>query len=321
MIFSAYEISLLFFAYSFLGWCVEVAYVAITIGRLENRGFLNGPVCPIYGCGMLGVLFALLPFKDNWVILFFGGALICSTVECIGGFALDKIFHMRWWDYSDNPFNLNGYICLSYSIMWGMGTVFVVKFIHPSVYWIIDKMPDFLGYILIVVSLIVFIVDMIVTLKNLMGIKKNLGQLDIIAEEMNSIGNQLKDVVGNSAITVAAQAETGKEKIEESIEAGKEKLEESIEAGREKFEENIEATKEKLGENIEVSKEKYQARRLEREERYQARMLELEEKRLQIAQNIQKYNKKTLNKLPRLNKLGKSINIREYINSLKYNKK
>lgn len=81
MSFDFYYVALLFFIYSFLGWCVEVAFVAIVARKVENRGFLNGPVCPIYGCGMLGVLAALTPYRDNFILLFIGGFIICTAVE------------------------------------------------------------------------------------------------------------------------------------------------------------------------------------------------------------------------------------------------
>ena len=211
MIFSVYEIMLLFFIYSFLGWCVEVAFVAVTTGKVVNRGFLNGPVCPIYGCGMVGVLIILLPVKNNVWLLFLGGMIICSTVELFGGWILDKIFHMRWWDYSDKPFNIGGYICLPFSIMWGFAVVFAVKFVHTPIMFLVKKVPDIGKLVLIIFFVIIFTVDMIVTLKNLIGIKKSLGQLDLIAEELNNIGNQIKDVVGNSAIDMADKAEQAKE--------------------------------------------------------------------------------------------------------------
>ncbi len=139
MIFSVYEIMLLFFIYSFLGWCVEVAFVAVTTGKVVNRGFLNGPVCPIYGCGMVGVLIILLPVKNNVWLLFLGGMIICSAVELFGGWILDKIFHMRWWDYSEKPFNIGGYICLPFSIMWGFAVVFAVKFVHTPIMFLVKK--------------------------------------------------------------------------------------------------------------------------------------------------------------------------------------
>lgn len=207
--FSFSEIALLFFIYSFLGWCVEVAFVAVTAGKVTNRGFLNGPVCPIYGCGMIGVLLALLPVEKNIWLLFLGGMVICSAVELFGGWILDKIFHMRWWDYSDEKFNIGGYVCLAFSFMWGMAVVFAVKFVHHPIMAVVKKIPFQIQVIIVVVCGVVFVVDMIVTLKNLIGINKSLGQLDKLAESLHTVGDQLKDVVGNSAITVAEKAEEG----------------------------------------------------------------------------------------------------------------
>lgn len=258
MIFSFYQAALLFFIYSFIGWCVEVAFVAITLRKVENRGFLNGPVCPIYGIGMLVVLMLLNPVKKSWVMLFFGGMIICSGVELFGGWILDRIFHMRWWDYSDNKFNVGGYICLTFSIMWGIAVVFAVRFVHTAIFSVINKMSKALGIILICLFMLIFVIDMIVTLKKLIGIRNSLGQLDKLADELNNIGNQLKEVVGQSAIIVADKAGESKEELEK------------------KWDEVIEA--------------------------------------------INKYTRRKLNSLPKLNKSGKSINIKEYINSLKEKK-
>lgn len=224
MFFSWNQMLLLFFVYSFLGWCVEVAFVAVTVGKVVNRGFLNGPVCPIYGSGMLGVLMALLPIKQNVFLLFLGGMLICSLVELFGGWVLDKIFHMRWWDYSDRPFNVGGYICLSFSIMWGLAVVFAVKFVHTPLMVVIKWIPYFVQIILIAVFGIVMIIDFIMTLKKLIGIKNSLGQLEKIAEDLHSIGDQLKDVIGNSAIDVKDKAEQSKEKIDEMAAETKKRL-------------------------------------------------------------------------------------------------
>lgn len=104
-----------FFVYAFLGWCVEVAYAAITTRELVNRGFLNGPICPIYGCGMTVMIAVLgrftMPSSDmawyqNVLVAFFGGMVITTLVELVGGYILYKMFHTRWWDYSMYRFNL-----------------------------------------------------------------------------------------------------------------------------------------------------------------------------------------------------------------------
>ena len=290
MIFSVYEIMLLFFIYSFLGWCVEVAFVAVTTGKVVNRGFLNGPVCPIYGCGMVGVLIILLPVKNNVWLLFLGGMIICSTVELFGGWILDKIFHMRWWDYSEKPFNIGGYICLPFSIMWGFAVVFAVKFVHTPIMFLVKKMPDMGKLVLIIFFVIIFTVDMIVTLKNLIGIKKSLGQLDLIAEELNNIGNQIKDVVGNSAIDMADKAEQAKDELGKS---GNEYIEKLIEK------------KDELGKSGNGYIEKLKARKAE-----------LEKSSSGYVNNINKYRKHIFNTLPTLNKSGKSIKILEYIKDI-----
>ena len=306
MIFTLNEFVLLFFIYSFLGWCVEVAFVAVTSGKIENRGFLNGPVCPIYGCGMLGVLVALTPVKSNVCLLFLGGMIICSAVELFGGWILDKIFHMRWWDYSKNKFNIGGYICLAFSIMWGIAVVFAVRFVHTPIMAIVKKIPKTAQLIIITVFVVIFIIDMVVTLKNLIGIKKSLGQLDKIAEDLHSIGDQLKDVVGNTAINAAEFAGESRDKIVEVAAEQKDKLVEVATGQKEKIAESTLEQREKLAGITAVQKERLASQKKELEKR-----MEL------YVEKIRRNNKHTLNSLPTLNKSGKSIKILEYIKDLK----
>lgn len=306
MIFTLNEFVLLFFIYSFLGWCAEVAFVAVTSGKIENRGFLNGPVCPIYGCGMLGVLVALTPVKSNVCLLFLGGMIICSAVELFGGWILDKIFHMRWWDYSKNKFNIGGYICLAFSIMWGIAVVFAVRFVHTPIMAIVKKIPKTAQLIIITVFVVIFIIDMVVTLKNLIGIKKSLGQLDKIAEDLHGIGDQLKDVVGNTAINAAEFAGESRDKIVEVAAEQKDKLVEVATGQKEKIAESTLEQREKLAEVTAVQKERLASQKKELEKR-----MEL------YVEKIRRNNKHTLNSLPTLNKSGKSIKILEYIKDLK----
>ena len=304
--FSFSEIALLFFIYSFLGWCVEVAFVAVTAGKVTNRGFLNGPICPIYGCGMIGVLLALLPVEKNVWLLFLGGMVICSAVELFGGWILDKIFHMRWWDYSDKKFNIGGYVCLAFSFMWSMAVVFAVKFVHHPIMAVVKKIPFQIQIVIVVVCGAVFVVDMIVTLKNLIGINKSLGQLDKLAESLHTVGDQLKDVVGNSAITVAEKAGEGMEILDEKTADSREKIAAATVSSREKI---VAAT--------ENSRERIAGVREESAERIAKQLKELEEKRDAIMESLQKNVKHRLNTPPTLNKSGKSINIVEYIKDYK----
>lgn len=106
-----------FFLFAFLGWCSEVVFAAIRQRRFVNRGFLNGPLCPIYGIGVVAIDFLLRPFQGNLPVLLVGGMLLGSALEYLAGFFLEKLFHQKWWDYSDQPHNLHGYICLKFSIL------------------------------------------------------------------------------------------------------------------------------------------------------------------------------------------------------------
>ena len=120
-----FQICLYFLIYSFGGWVVEVIFHAVALGKVINRGFLNGPVCPVYGFGVLSV-FALLntiqgsgrQMSDGMIFVF--GIVLATAVELVAGWLLDVCFHARWWDYSDKPFNFHGYICLEFSLIWGL---------------------------------------------------------------------------------------------------------------------------------------------------------------------------------------------------------
>lgn len=143
--YSGYELLWIFFVYALLGWCTEVSYAALVTGKFVNRGFLNGPVCPIYGFGAAIIFLCLEPLKQNLLLLFLGSVLLTSLLELAAGFVLEKLFHQRWWDYSDEPFNLGGYICLRFSIAWGLIGLFVVDLLHPTVMLLVRLLPPYAG--------------------------------------------------------------------------------------------------------------------------------------------------------------------------------
>ena len=189
-------------------------------------------------------------------MLFIGGVVICSALELFTGWILDKIFRMRWWDYSENRFNIGGYICLEFSIMWGLGSMIMVNMIHPMIYGVISKIPPMVIYVLLVIFAVAFIIDILVTVKEIVGFKKSLGQLEKIADGLKDIGDQLKDVVGNSAITVSEKTEEGKEKLIEATAESREKLAEATASSREKIAEATASSREKIAEATASSREK-----------------------------------------------------------------
>lgn len=186
-----YPLLWLFFIYAFLGWCTEVSYAALKSGRFVNRGFLNGPVCPVYGCGAVIVLWALEPLRGNLLLLFLGSVALTSLLEWLTGFVLERLFHQRWWDYSQEPFNLNGYICLRFSIAWGLACLFVVKLVHPSVLWCIRTIPHPVGVGLLILFSVTMAVDLAATVRTIARINRQLSQLDELAAGIKEMSNEL----------------------------------------------------------------------------------------------------------------------------------
>ena len=200
-----------FFVYSFLGWCVEVAYAAITRRELVNRGFLNGPVCPIYGCGMTVMIAVLgrftmpssnMPWYQNVVIAFFGGMIITTLVELIGGYILYKIFHTRWWDYSKYRFNLGGFICPQFSLLWGLGSVLLMVVVHPLLTKPSAAIPTVVLIWLDVIFGGLFLADLVVSVIQAVGFSKQLARIDELRRAMRTTSDALTEVIGTSAMTM-----------------------------------------------------------------------------------------------------------------------
>ena len=133
---SLYYIISWFFVYSFLGWLWETAYVSVRKKKFVNRGFINGPLCTIYGMGAVSIYLILKPFGDNLAVLYIGGVVVATILEYITGWLMEKIFHTRWWDYSHRKYNLQGYISLGTSLGWGVFTVLLFEVLQPAVYMV-----------------------------------------------------------------------------------------------------------------------------------------------------------------------------------------
>lgn len=165
--FNFYNLVYFFAFYSFLGWCIEVIYYYKNEHRFVNRGFLKGPFCPIYGYSIVTIVIFLDKYKSNVFVLFLLGFLFTSLFEYATGFILEKAFKAKWWDYSDDPFNIQGRVCLPYSILWATGEVIIVDVIHPIVNAIVNKIPAFSGMILFYMIIIYFLLDFSLTLTSL----------------------------------------------------------------------------------------------------------------------------------------------------------
>lgn len=191
MIQSLYEFFWIFFIYAVLGWCTEVIYAGIKKGKFINRGFLNGPFCPIYGFGVLLVIILLNPLKENLILLFIGSIILTSIIEYITGFVLEKVFQNKWWDYSDKKFNLHGYVCIPFSIMWGLTCVFIVIVLQPVILLFIRVIPRGLGIAFLSIAIIFFLTDVVVTVMTITNFNRRLKLLDEMAAKMKVLSDDL----------------------------------------------------------------------------------------------------------------------------------
>ena len=161
-----------FFIYCFIGWCFESTYVSIKSRRLVNRGFLRGPFLPIYGFGAITILLATLLVTWSVPLIFICGMIAATLLEYVTGAIMESVFSMKYWDYSNQRFNIKGYICLSSSIAWGVFSVLLVKVVHVPVVRIVGNMnKTLLGVILLVVAAVTA-VDFVFSFKNALDFRK-----------------------------------------------------------------------------------------------------------------------------------------------------
>jgi len=214
-----YEAVWIFLIYAFLGWCCEVAFAAVNKGKFVNRGFLNGPVCPIYGFGMLIVVLCLWSLRYKPFLLFLGSATLTTALEFVTGFVLERFFHDKWWDYSDMPFNVKGYICLKFTVLWGLAASFVIGAVHRFVYMLIVKTPFALGIVLLSVFSAAFITDFAVTLTELVKLPKKMRALLEAERALRAVSDKIGENISDTTIAAkekgSAFAEESRPKIDE----------------------------------------------------------------------------------------------------------
>ena len=264
-----YQFLCIFFVYAFLGWCTEVSYAALQTGKFVNRGFLNGPVCPIYGFGVVIILACLTPLKQHFILLFLGSVVLTSLLELVTGFVLEKLFHQRWWDYSDDPFNIGGYICLKFSIAWGLACLFVVDILHPTIQWLIALVPRGLGWVLLGVFAACMAVDLAATVSTIAKLNRKLEHIDQLAGRIREASNEFGE---NLADKVLDAAEKGAD-FKESVQGFKEGMEDWSEDVRGDLKEDLDGARQAIAQY----KVESELQRAERQQRRQQRRQELEQ--------------------------------------------
>ncbi len=182
--FSLYEMFHIFIFWAFIGWCIEVCYMTLETGEYQNRGFLNMPICPIYGFGVIMVTVFFRPLSHTVIPLFLATSFLCTTFELLVGLGMEKLFGARWWDYSHERFNFRGYICLKVSILWGLGCLLVIRIVQPMVETVVDHIPVRLGLALIVIWSALIVIDLISSICAVNKLNNRLKQIDEISKLM-----------------------------------------------------------------------------------------------------------------------------------------
>ena len=240
-----YFLALYFFVYGFLGWCTEVAFAGFKERHFVNRGFLNGPICPIYGAGVSLVILFLTPLQDHLLLLYIASVLLVTLLEGLTGWAMDKIFHNKWWDYSNMPFNIGGYVCLLFSLIWGVACVAIMEFIHPLIHKLLTFLPRPLGIGLIVIFTIILFADLYVTASEIFKFNRKLEAMEKIAQELHEISDQIGSDIYEKTVLAMKTASDIKEKHRETLEELKERQQQALDELKEKQLQALDELKEK----------------------------------------------------------------------------
>lgn len=203
-----------FLFYCMFGWVFESTYVSIKEKKFTNRGFMRGPFIPIYGCGAMMLLFSTTFFLKWPVLVFFAGMISCSILEYVTGWSMEKIFRVRYWDYSDEFCNINGHVCLKASLTWGAMALLLNYLLHKPVESLYNLMPAVVSGIVVRAVSIYFIVDLTLAVRTALDIRSMIIKIDQIKDEMRIMSKRL-DVI----IAVADdELDRRKQAVEDSFE-------------------------------------------------------------------------------------------------------
>ena len=189
------EFFIIFFVYSVIGWILESIYVSIKSGTIINRGFLIGPYCPIYGCGAVAMILYLEQYKDNIFTVFILATVICSILEYVTSYIMEKLFKTRWWDYSNNRFNLNGRICGKNSLLFGLGGISIIYIVHPLLNGLLIKVNKTFLMIITIICLVIFITDLIISFNVINRFKKTVTSIDLKRDSTQDFSKMVKETI------------------------------------------------------------------------------------------------------------------------------
>ena len=199
-----------FYIYCFFGWIFESTYVSVKKGHFVNRGFLRLPMLPIYGTGAVMMLWVSLPVRDSLLLVYTSGAIAATILEYVTGWGMERLFKVKYWDYSNQRFQLNGYICLSSTIAWGFLTVLLTEILHPPIARYVLGIP--LGVLLVCIGgiTVLFVLDAVRSVKEALDLAK-------VLDAMTNMRAELDDLQVQMALLKAEMQQRAAESRDESL--------------------------------------------------------------------------------------------------------
>ena len=230
----------LFFFYCFFGWCFESTYVSIRQKKLVNRGFLRGPLLPLYGGGAIVMLFSSYPVRNNLFLVFLFGLISATILEYLVGTVMEAIFKVKYWDYSDQKLQFQGKICLSSSLAWGGLTIFLTKLLHPFVEKMMFAIPTFVLSPFMNGIAVITIIDFTLSVRAALDIRdalimlsKTKKELELMKKRMDVLiafaGDNAKKEIEERKAVFTAVLEEKKEALSTAVEEKKESLTAALE--------------------------------------------------------------------------------------------
>ena len=287
----------IFYAYCFLGWCFESTVVSVEQRRLVNRGFLRGPMLPIYGCGAVLLLHVSLPLYDRPVLLYLASLIAATAFEYVVGVVMEKLFKVKYWDYSSHRFQFQGYICLTSSLCWGFLGLILARVIHPPVEYLAVGLPFWLLAVLVALITAAFVSDVVVSVRTALDLAKVLEELDKLREQGEELRRQLSETALVGLTNLSYRVDEARGELTEKLDDAKAEyararaeLAEKVDDAKEQFAEH----REQLAAEREMRADEMKAQAAAAREQVQAKLEELQRRFDERASQLSRTRKSML---------------------------
>ena len=288
-----------FYLYCFAGWIFESAYVSILKKRLVNRGFLRLPLLPLYGTGAVMMLWVSLPFEDNLFLVYLSGVVAATILEYVTGWTMERLFKMKYWDYSDQRFNFRGYICLSSSIAWGFLTILLTEVLHPPVARLVQGIPAAADIAGVLILSVFFAEDTVQSVRDALDLGRALEAMTSMKAELDDIQVQLALLRADASDRVSEYREDAAQRLAVAREDAAQKLAGAREDAAQKLADAREDAATRVEQlKTEAMQKLGQAMYGDRMGALMARSQEIREKRLAIASHMNRRRKNLLLRNP-----------------------